>query len=54
MKIRRDIRNLEFIAGVIVIGDKLFTGINDNGDILSPVSLLLVSLMPMIKPCSGF
>jgi hypothetical protein len=54
MKIHSDFHNLELIAGVVDTGNKLFTGVNDTGDILSPVSLLPVSLMPVIKPCSGF
>jgi hypothetical protein len=29
-----------FIAGVVDSGDKLFTGVNDTCDILSPVTLL--------------
>jgi hypothetical protein len=29
-----------FIAGVKNTGDKLFTGVNDTGDTLSPVSLV--------------
>jgi hypothetical protein len=37
-KIRRDIHNFAFIAGVVVTGDKL----------------LQVSLTPVIKPCPGF
>ncbi len=38
-KIRGDIRNFVFIAGVNDTGDKLFTGVNDTSDIFSPVSL---------------
>jgi hypothetical protein len=29
-KIREDIRNFVFIAGVVDTGEKLFTGVNDN------------------------
>jgi hypothetical protein len=39
-EIRGDIRNFLFIAGVVDTGDELFTGVNDAGDKLSPVSLL--------------
>jgi hypothetical protein len=35
-----------FIADVVDTGDKLLTGINDTGDKLSPVSLLLASWTP--------
>jgi hypothetical protein len=35
-----DIRNFVFISGVNDNGDKLFTGVNDTGNILSPVLLL--------------
>ncbi len=35
----RDTRNFVFIASVGDTGDKLFTGVNNTGDILSPVSL---------------
>ncbi len=31
-KIRRDIRVLMFIAGVVYTGEKLFSGVNDTGD----------------------
>ncbi len=34
------IRNFVFIDGVNNIGYKLFTGVNDTGNNLSPVSLL--------------
>jgi hypothetical protein len=37
-----------FIAGVNNTADMLFTGINDIGGNISPVSLT-----PVIKPCSG-
>jgi hypothetical protein len=32
-----DIRNFMFIAGVVDTSDKLFTGVNDTGDKLSPM-----------------
>jgi hypothetical protein len=57
MKIRRDTHNFMFIAVVVDSGDKLFTGVNDTGDKLSPVSLLLAKnyrLTPVIKPGPGF
>jgi hypothetical protein len=34
MKIREDIHNFVFIAGVNDTGDELFTGVNDTVDIL--------------------
>jgi hypothetical protein len=37
-KIRGDIVNFLFIAGVNAIGDKLILGVNDTGDIWSSVS----------------
>jgi hypothetical protein len=51
-KIHEDIHNFVFIAGVNDTGDNLFTGINDAGDLL--LLLSLVSLTPVIKPCSRF
>jgi hypothetical protein len=58
-KIRRDIHNFMFIAGVNDNGDKhkLFTGVNNTSDKLSPVSLIMVinyRLTPVIKLCPGF
>ncbi len=38
-KIRADIRNSVFTAGVNDTNDKLFISVNDTGDNLSPVSL---------------
>jgi hypothetical protein len=37
-KIRGDIRNFVFIASVVDAGHKLFTGVNDTDNKLSPVS----------------
>ncbi len=48
-KIGGDIHNFVYIASFNETGDKLFTDVNDTGDNISPVSLL-----PVIKPCSGF
>jgi hypothetical protein len=31
-KIRGDIRELMFIAGVVYTGEKLFSGVNDTGE----------------------
>jgi hypothetical protein len=44
-KIRGDIRELLFITGVNVTGNKLFSGVNDT---------LPVSLTPAINLCHGF
>jgi hypothetical protein len=38
-KIRGDIRNFVFITSVNDKGNKLYTGVNDTGDKLLPVSL---------------
>ncbi len=40
IKIPGDIYTFVFVAVIIETGDKLFSGINDTGDKLSPVSLL--------------
>ncbi len=32
LKIRRDIREWIFIAGIVDTGDKLFNGVNDTGE----------------------
>jgi hypothetical protein len=37
-KICGDIHNFVFIASINNAGDKLFTGVNDTGDKLSPLS----------------
>ncbi len=41
-RLRGNIRNFVFIAGVVDTGIKLFSGVNDNGNKLSLVSLLPV------------
>jgi hypothetical protein len=42
MKVFGEIPNLVFIAVVNDTDEKLFTGVSDNGDIVSPMSLLPV------------
>jgi hypothetical protein len=55
-KILGDIRNFVIITGISDIGDKLFASVNDTGNKLFPVSLLLapVSWTPAIMRCPGF
>jgi hypothetical protein len=48
MKIWGDIRNFVFIAGVNNTGHKFFTGVIGTGD------RRCMSLLPVMKPCSGF
>ncbi len=43
-KICKDIHNFVFIAGDNDTGDKLITCVNDTGDRLSPVLLLMAGL----------
>jgi hypothetical protein len=51
MKIRGRIRKFVFSAGVNETGNKLFSGVNDTGDILSSVSLTpVINLYFRISP----